>query len=698
MVSGSIDHGLTQGLCEDLACASEREVFSSAVVLDNPSGLHTRPAARLAALAKTFQADSRLITRDREASVKSMIALINLGARNGDTICFRASGVDAETAVPALVELLEAICIEERAEAASTKGAALSPVAAEVEVGEAGVGGLAGIPASPGLAIGRTVRLRASKPLVEETVGSVAEEHQHFEKALLAARQEIDNLKRQSESDIGVQILSAHLELLSDGELLGLARDAINGGKSAGFAWQSAFSTYAATLEGQDNTLIRERAGDVRDVGRRVLNLISGNDEAKAELPPGTILIAEDLTPSDTVALDRSRVIGFCTATGGATSHVAILARSLDLPAICGIDERALEVADGTLAIVDGGRGMLRLDPAPDEIAATEARIAAADERRRQDREHADLPAATRDGHRVEVVANISSMEDAKEAVAVGAEGVGLLRSEFLFENRKTPPRYEEQLAAYRGIARIIGPERPLVIRTLDVGGDKPLPYLPLPKEDNPFLGLRGIRACLDRPDIFREQIRAILGVTDMTRLHVMFPMISSIEELRKAKQILDEERRGRDIDVKIGIMVEVPSAAVMADQFAREVDFFSIGTNDLTQYTLAMDRGHAKLAKQADGLHPSVLRMIAMTVKGAHKSGKWVGVCGGIASDVLAIPALVGLGVDELSVSVPAIASIKATISRLSQADCVALAEELLEFGTTAEVRARLGAFIVQD
>jgi phosphocarrier protein FPr/phosphocarrier protein len=371
---------------------------------------------------------------------------------------------------------------------------------------------------------------------------------------------------------------------------------------------------------------------------------------------------------------------------------VAILARSMGVPAICAIDERALALPDGTRVVVDGTNGILK--EVVDEASLTQAKAGMLRQaaKREEDRAAAFSQAQTRDGHRVEVAANISNLEDARAAVAGGAEGVGLLRSEFMFFDRAQPPDEDEQAEAYLAMAEVLGKNRPFVVRTLDVGGDKPLAYLPLPKEANPFLGMRGVRVSLDRPELFRAQLRAILRAAKVGNVHIMFPMISGPDELRAARRILAEEQ-GASAHVEVGVMIEVPSAVVMAEQLAREVDFFSIGTNDLTQYTLAMDRGHPMLARRADALHPAVLRMIGMTVEGAHKHRKWVGVCGGIASDPLAVPVLVGLGVDELSVSVPAIASIKATLARWTLSECEALVAEVMKLSTAGEVRALLTA-----
>jgi phosphocarrier protein FPr len=485
-------------------------------------------------------------------------------------------------------------------------------------------------------------------------------------------------------------IFADHQELLEDPDLMDIAASAIAKGKSAAFAWQRAYTTHAERLAQLRNELLAGRANDLRDVGRRVLGIITDQPVEEPELPPESILVAEELTPSDTASLDRERVLGFCTVGGGATSHVAILARALDIPAVAGIEPRAMDLEDGRSVILDGTRGTLRLDPAPEEIEGNKEIKRKTAAKRTADLAAAHEAAVTSDGHKVEVVANIGGEDDARRAVEMGAEGVGLLRSEFLYLERATAPTEDEQYRIYDGISAVLD-GRPMIIRTLDVGGDKPLPYMPLPREENPFLGVRGVRIALDRPEILRTQIRAILRVAKNRRLGIMFPMISSLDEIRSIRGVLEEERDklGRGDPIEVGIMVEVPSTAVMAAQFAKEVDFFSIGTNDLTQYTLAMDRGHPKLASRADAMNPAVLRLIAQTVEGARANGKWVGVCGGIAGDLQAVPILVGLGVDELSVSVPSVPAVKAEVRSRSFEECKALAQQALTQDTAADVRA---------
>ncbi|HTH34256.1 MAG TPA: phosphoenolpyruvate--protein phosphotransferase [Xanthobacteraceae bacterium] len=688
---------LAGGQVEEETTGTTGSIQSDEVTLPNPAGLHARPAAVFAAEAKKYKSDIRLLRGSDSANAKSVVAIMGLATKFGDKVRVQATGPDAGEASTTLAKLLAEGSGEKPgdapAPAATTAAPAPEPVVVKRAV-PADANEFTGVSASPGLAVGKIVQFRQEVIDVQETGESPQRERARLESARHEARQQIEALKTRLTDRSKAQILDAHLELLDDPDLNDMAIGSISEGKSAGFAWRGAFQKQASTLEKLDNPLLRERADDIRDVGRRVLALLAGVKQAQIEVPADSILIAEELSPSDTASLDRSKVLGFCTTTGGATSHVAILARSLGIPAICGIDEAALQLANGTLVVLDGSHGSLRRNPSVEELEKAHARIERQTAKREEEKLAAGKLAVTADGHRVEVVANIRNAQEAREAVIAGAEGVGLLRSEFLFDNRDTAPTEDEQADEYCAVAEALGRERPLVVRTLDVGGDKPLSYMPLPKEDNPFLGLRGVRVSLDRPDIFRTQLRAILRAAPIGNLHVMFPMVAAIEEVRAAKKILLEEAGERATNIKIGVMIEVPAAALIAEQLASEVDFFSIGTNDLTQYTLAMDRGHPKLAKQADALHPAVLRLIGMTVEGAHKHGKWVGVCGGIASDAMAVPVLVGLGVDELSVSVPAVGSIKAQLSRLTLDQARALADQVLHLGTAAEVRALLAPY----
>jgi phosphocarrier protein FPr len=675
--------------------ATAATIISEAVVIPNPSGLHARPAAVLANLAKSFQSAVKLQFGDRQANARSVTAIMALEIAHGAKVQVLASGPDAAAAAEKLARVL--------AQGSGDEGCAPAPAPATTTISPAAAPAprrksadpnlLLGVPASPGLAVGEVFQVRPVEVAVTETGTGVDDERRHLAAAIVTAQGQLAALRAQlhaKRDPAKAAIFAAHEELISDPDLLEIAESAMAKGKSAAFAWKKAVATHADRLAGLRNQLLSQRANDLRDVGLRVLSLLTGVEIRQPEYRPNSVLIAEDLTPSETAVLDRSRVAGFCTTRGGATSHVAILARSVGLPALAGIEPAALEVPNGTLVILDGNKGTLRLHASSEEVARIRLEQERSEQRRKENLAHALQPAVSQDGTRIEVLANIGGLTDATQIASLGSEGVGLLRSEFLFMERYDAPTEEQQFDAYRAIAQAVGPDHPLIIRTLDVGGDKPLAYLPIPKEDNPFLGERGVRVGLDRPEILRTQLRAILRAAAFGKVSVMFPMIATLNELRDVKAILAEEAASLGVPpVPAGIMVEVPATAVMAAQFAREADFFSIGTNDLTQYTLAMDRGHPKLAPQVDGLNPAVLRLIAHTVKGAHPEGRRVGICGGIASDPRAVPILLGIGVDELSVSLPAIPAVKAQIRALRIDACRRLAERALAAESSDEVRA---------
>jgi multiphosphoryl transfer protein len=701
--SGTASVGKTPVLTLTLngAAAAPKEelgptVTSEAIILPNPNGLHARPAAVLSSTAKTFKSDIRLQLGDRSANARSVTSLMALETARGDKVLLVAKGPDAREAVdrltPMIVEGLgDEGCVPVSAPATMTEG----PISAPAPRKAADPNLIAGVAASSGLAVGEVYQVRHVEIQVKEEGGSPDHERRLLEVAIDKAAGQLEALRAQlhgHKEQAKAAIFAAHSELLEDPDLIDIATSAIAKGKSAAFAWKNAVKTHAERLAALRNQLLAQRANDLRDVGERVLEFLTGIKREAPSYPANAVLIAEDLTPSDTAAMERGNVMGFATVRGGATSHVAILARSLGIPALAGIEARALELPNGTPVILDGSKGTLRLNPSAEEMKQLREAQIRHEEQRKEDLAHALEPATTTDGHHVEVAANIGGVKDADQVAELGGDGVGLLRSEFLFMERSAPPTEEEQFEEYKAIALAVGADRPVIIRTLDVGGDKPLAYLPIPKEDNPFLGERGIRVGLDRPEILRTQLRAILRASQFGKLSVMFPMIATIAELRDTKAILAEEASSLGIaPMPCGIMVEIPSVAVMAEVFAEEADFFSIGTNDLTQYTLAMDRGHPKLAPKVDALNPGLLRLIALTVDGARKHKRFTGVCGGIAGDAQAVPILVGLGVDELSVSLPSIPTIKAQIRRLSHADCRDVAQRALNCRTGGEVRALL-------
>lgn len=676
------------------------------VIIQNPTGLHARPAAVFVNTAKQFKADIRVWHGPKKANAKSVISVLTLGVECGGQIRITADGPDEDNALAVLKATIEEglgdelPAVEKTPAIAGNGGQSLAQAAppplkpAPVVPAQPGGRAIQGIPAAPGIAIGPLYRFQRAQIEIQETTSTdPAREKKQLQTAIQTIQAELKQLHAQLLRRAGAgeaAIFEAHQAILEDEDLIEGVLGQIEAGRSAAQAWQERVEATAGQLAGLKDELLAARAADVRDVGRQVLRCLVGAGDSQVELPPEpVILVAEDLAPSDTVVLDPQRVLGFCTAVGGANAHTAILARALGLPAIVGAGPELLTLPDGLPAILNGSAGRLTLEP--DEAAVTAARNYQQDyqQRRAAELEAAREPATTPDGHRVEVVANIGSAKEAVQAEQFGAEGVGLLRTEFLFLERTDPPTEAEQFAVYRDIAVALKGQ-PVIIRTLDVGGDKPLAYLPMPAEENPFLGQRGIRLSLSRPELLRTQIRAILQATGFGPCRIMFPMIATFDEWRTARQMVAETQAELNVPpVEVGIMVEVPAAALLAESFAREVDFFSIGTNDLTQYTLAMDRTHPALSAQADGLHPAVLHLIHLTVRAAHAAGKWVGVCGELAANSQAVPILVGLGVDELSVSVPAVPAVKAQIRALNFSSARQLAAQALACATPAEVRA---------
>ncbi|MDR1871862.1 MAG: phosphoenolpyruvate--protein phosphotransferase [Deltaproteobacteria bacterium] len=699
---GLAEAGKTQVLRLTLAASSDDPtgaeeselLWSDPIVILNPSGLHARPAAVLANNAKRFVSQISIAKEDGlTGNAKSVVGLLNMDIKAHDRVFLRAKGPDASEALAALSPLLISGLGEH---IHGTPIAPPQPKAPRLVSNDPNV--LVGVAASPGQALGRIFQLRYQEIAVTEKAADKDQEKDLLLKAIDKAKLELKELRRslRQRAEAGkAAIFEAHEELLEDPELLAEALKGIAHGRSAAFAWRAAFTSQAETLGKLNNELLAGRANDIRDIGRRVLRGLTDLEpsESAASFPEDAILVSEDLTPSDTASLDPKKIQGIATTGGSATSHASILARAANIPAIAAIEERALDIPSGTLAALDGDTGRLTLNPPEELILTIKESLKAAAERRRKEMSAAQDLASTVDGHRVKVVGNIGGLAEAKEIPPLGGEGVGLLRSEFLFLHRAVAPTQEEQEEVYVAIAKTLGKERDLIVRTLDVGGDKPLAYLPLPPEANPFLGVRGIRLNILGLDLFTAQVRAILKAAPFVKLRIMFPMITSLSEILEAKAIVLREKESLGIkeEVKIGVMVEVPAAALLAENLAKEVDFFSVGTNDLTQYTLAIDRGHPKLAKDADGLHPAVLRLIDRTVQGAHAQGKWVGVCGGIAGDLTAAPVLIGLGVDELSVSGGSIPAIKALTRRLNQEECAALAQEVLLMSEPSEVRAYL-------
>ncbi|WP_353855972.1 phosphoenolpyruvate--protein phosphotransferase [Bacillus sp. Bos-x628] len=558
---------------------------------------------------------------------------------------------------------------------------------------------LKGIGASSGVAIAKAYRLEEPDLTVhQKDINDPETEVKRFEEAIQLSKQELEAIKEHALKELGqdkADIFSAHLLVLSDPELLNPVKDKIKSDKvNAEFALKETAATFVTMFEAMDNEYMKERAADIRDVTKRVTGHLLGVDIPNPSMiSEEVIIIAEDLTPSDTAQLNRQFVKGFATDIGGRTSHSAIMARSMEIPAVVGTKEATKTVKNDDLVIVDGISGDVIIRPSEDEVKAYQKKHADFLIQKAEWEKLVDKPTVTKDGVHVELAANIGTPEDVKGVLENGGEAVGLYRTEFLYMGREQLPTEEEQFDAYKTVLEKMG-GKPVVVRTLDIGGDKELPYLQLPKEMNPFLGYRAIRLCLEEQEIFRTQLRALLRASTYGNLKIMFPMIATLSEFREAKAILLEEKdslvaKGIAVSdsIEIGMMVEIPSTAIIADRFAKEVDFFSIGTNDLIQYTMAADRMNERVSYLYQPYNPAILRLITLVIEAAHKEGKWVGMCGEMAGDEIAIPILLGLGLDEFSMSATSILPARTQLSKLSKKEAESFKERILSFGTTEEV-----------
>lgn len=674
------------------------------LIVSNRLGLHARPAAQFVATAARFQSQILVqnLTRNTElVRGDSINQVTTLGVRQGHELAIAATGSDADEAL-AVLQALFANNFGENNVVLN------SPPALNHQVTPATHGELSGIAASAGIAIAPVVHYQPTHVLITEYhVNDPDVEWQRLQAAIHTARQEIQAVFSQASLQIGdaeAAIFDAQLLFLEDPVLLEAAKERIfEHHINAEAAWQAVVDEVATSYRTLEDSYLQERVDDVIDVGQRVLRLLGGNVPASLHLEEPAILVTTDLTPSDTARLDPKKVLGICTTSGSATSHSAIIARTLGIPAVLGVDAQVLHLADGTLMALDGESGRAWVEPESHILDLLAAKQLAWQTAQQEARTTAHQPAITRDGRQVSVFANIGSISDVQVAVARGAEGVGLLRTEFLYLNRTSAPTEEEQLEVYQAIAQVLD-HRPLIIRTLDVGGDKPLPYLRIGfSEANPFLGWRGIRFCLDHLDLFKTQLRAILRASVGHQIKIMLPMIASVTEVRAAKVILGEvqaelNQAGISFDaaMKVGIMVEVPAAVAIADQLAAEVDFFSIGTNDLSQYVMASDRTNPRVANLVDALHPAVLRMVQRTIKAAHAAGISVGLCGELAADTLATPILLGLGLDELSVNPQAIAGVKQAIARFCIVESEAIVASALQQDSAEDVRELISTSVI--
>jgi phosphocarrier protein FPr len=665
------------------------------IQIKNRLGLHARPAAQFVATACRFEAKIQVqnLTRNTEAVRGDSINQVGtLGVRQGHELLITARGKDAQEAITALQSLIIHNFGEQDA-ILELPTLAISPLPDNP-------GQFSGIAASPGIAIAPVVHYQlAPVSIMEYHIENVEIEWQRLQHAIQRAKQEITMLLSHASVQIGdaeAAIFDAHLLFLADPVMLDAVRRYIIEDKlNAEAAWQAVVEEVTNSYRQLEDAYLKERVDDVVDVGRRVLRILLGNLPTELHISEPSIVVGTDLTPSDTARLDPGKVLGICMTAGSATSHSAIIARTLGIPAVVGVDPQVLTVENGTVIALDGEGGKVWIEPQGSVLTALENKRQVWQTNQAEARKKAHQPATTRDGQRIHVFANIGSVSDAKAAVGYGAEGVGLLRTEFLYLEQIKPPTEEDQLQVYQDIAQTLG-ERPLIIRTLDVGGDKQIPYLGSTlQETNPFLGVRGIRFCLEHPYLLKTQLRAILRASANHHIKVMWPMISTLTELRAAKSILNQsmaelEKDGIEFDAKlpVGVMIETPAAVAIADHLAKEVDFFSIGTNDLSQYVMACDRTNPKVANLTDALQPAVLRMIQQTVEAAHAANIWVGLCGEIAAETVVAPILIGLGIDELSTNPQAIAPLKQVISQINTTESQALARVALNQDSASRVR----------
>ena len=562
---------------------------------------------------------------------------------------------------------------------------------------------LQGIAASDGIAIAKVYTLTEpdlsfTKISVEDTDKEIS----RLEEALVVSTKEIELIKETALKNLGeeeAQVFEAHLMVLSDPELVGQVKDAITSQKvNAEHALKEVSDMFISIFAGmEDNPYMQERAADIRDVSKRILaNLLGVKIPSPATIKDEVVVVAGDLTPSDTAQLNRKYVKAFVTDIGGRTSHSAIMARSLEIPAIVGTKEITSLAKDGDLIIIDGLSGDVFLNPSEDVVAEYRAKAEAFAAQQAEWEKLKDADTFTKDGHQVELAANIGTPKDLEGVIHNGAEGVGLYRTEFLYMDSHDMPTEEDQFEAYKAVLKGMN-GKPVVVRTMDIGGDKELPYLPLPHEMNPFLGYRAIRISLNEPEMFRTQLRALLRASVYGKLRIMFPMIATLNDFRGAKALLLEEKaklvaEGVAVsdDIQVGIMIEIPAAAVLAHQFAKEVDFFSIGTNDLIQYTMAADRMNERVSYLYQPYNPSILTLIKHVIDSAHKEGKWAGMCGEMAGDQTAVPLLVGLGLDEFSMSASSVLKTRSLISKLTLEEMKALADKAInECATVQEVEA---------
>lgn len=665
------------------------------LTVQNKMGLHARPAAKFVSTASTFQSEifvKNLSKNTDFVNAKSINQIITLGVRKGHEIMIAASGPDADEAILTLQKM-----IKDKFDEAEEEPDEADTTPRAVDATESNE--LTGIPVSSGIAIGPAYVYKPSLPEVREyVVQNIDAEVARFQNAIEEVKNNLETLQNESirtMDQYDAAIFEAHLLYLNDPALTERTQAIIHEQQmNAEAAWQMAIEEMVSSYQSLDDPIVRDRQVDLLDVAAQVIYQLTGLPRQGPDPDTPSVVVAQELNPSETAQLKPEKILGLCCERGNKTSHSAIMARSLGIPAVFGVGPSLRSVEESSTIIVDGGKGKIILEPTEAQITYYRKQQEEEQRQRKVAERTKDKKAVTRDGRRVEVVANVSSISEIKTALANGAEGIGLFRTEFLYMNRTAPPSETEQYEIYRQAAELLG-DLPCIIRTIDVGGDKPVPYLRIKKEANPFLGWRGIRYCLDEINIFKTQLRAILRASHNTNVKIMFPMVATIREVRAAKAIVSEvmeelTNAGFDYnrDIEIGIMIEVPSAVIAAQKLINEVDFFSIGTNDLTQYTMAADRTNERVSSLADPFEPSVLSLIRDTISAAHKGGKWVGMCGEMAGDLEALPVLLGFGLDEFSMSPSVIPQFKEKLSTLTMDTARSAARKALQCTSSEEVK----------
>ncbi|ORT52081.1 phosphoenolpyruvate-protein phosphotransferase [Vibrio sp. qd031] len=650
----------------EVAVQSASDALSFEWQVENPHGIHARPAASIVGAVAAFNCDMWLIKGDKEVSAKSLNSIAKLAVSKGESICFKASGDNAQGAIDAFKQLAhthfgEADLVNNPQPEPETEQVASAPSHQAIK------GAITGLSVNGGIVTGPAVLFSASMPDVpNRSCASIADEQSHFTQSIETVSA---SLKQQASEPHG-EIFQAHLLMLNDPELLASVQTRIAQNVIAEQAWVEVTQQLALEYSQAESTYMQEREADVHDIACQVMRVMTGDTDAGIALSEPSILLARDLMPSDVAGLDKNLVLAICLSEGGKTSHSAILARAMGIPAIVQAKGCLEEIQAGQYISVDGFSGLLWHSPDSDTSAELEQKRQQWLAECEAAKANAQSQAATLDGQKVQSLANIGGPEDVQAALDNGAEGVGLFRTEFLFQSRDTLPSEDEQTEVYLGIAKAFG-DKPITIRSLDVGGDKPLKAYPMPEEENPFLGLRGVRLCLAHKDLFVDQIRAVLRAhAQQPNIQLMIPMIATVDEIHQVKALVEEQKLAlglQESNLPVGIMIEVPAAVLNADALAKEVDFFSIGTNDLTQYVMAADRGNTDVATLVNYFEPAVLSAIELTCKAAKNAGIAVSMCGEMAGDTKATETLLKLGLTKFSASSTLLPALKQTVRGIS-------------------------------